>query len=625
MMKRRIIVFLVLLLASFSIYANSSEDNPRDLIKITKKTDPYTVIKNGEFYRFDFNAYKDRYAWVEVLSKNGSRISMYQVGYKKKAYSDVLYISQNAAKVNVYFSETEDSVDKLAVSFKITPSTYEDSPYSIYPGNILAGQNNSFNFSGFKRQYAIVQCLDEIGREITFIAQKRKENGQNQEFFIPAKTKKVRISTSNDETSFFTPVEVVNVQPSENPVTIKSFMAASFRNLDLSIYQRKTKEEYGVIEYLDSKYNVIYADTVKNAGEAGFNGKVYIPKDALYANIAFSNNEMSFSQAFDFIDILQTTSNSALKIPDSYYEGTRFKTTEINPVINEFITYLNINLFKTHKKMDTLFDFITEKIDLITTNDYEKVKLYHDATVALLTYNEYGEVKDYKDAVGRGAVNSQGFALVFKEFCRRGNIPCLVIHGNAKKFDHGATGWNPKDGIKLNQYWNIFVIDNKAFLADVSLDSKESRGSSFYSCAWLYVRPDEFIYSHYPCNSEFQLLDKTVTPERYLKMQFTKTGIVTEEEVRKLEEQKAAKLEAEKEAKEKAALLQAALAAEEQEEEAIATGKKKKKKKAKKDEEVENAEEPAVETEATDKKSKKEKKEKKSKKKKGEAEETDAE
>lgn len=608
---RRIFVFLILLSASLSVYANSTEDTPCDVIKITKKTDGKTVIRNGEFYRFDFNAFKDRFAWVEVLSKNGSRISMYSVGYKKKAYSDVLYISQNASKVNIYFSESEENVDRLEASFKVTPSNYDDDPYKIYSGTVLAGQNNYFNFSGFKRQYAIVQCLDDIGREITFLAQKRKENGQSQEFFIPAKTKKVRISTSNDETSFYTPVEVVNVLPSENPVTIKSFMAGSFRNLDLGIYQRKSSEEFGVIEYLDSKYNVIYADTVKNAGEAGITGKVYIPKDALYANIAFSNSELEFSQAFDFIDILPTTASSALKAPDSYYEATRFKTTEINPVINEFITYLNVNLFKTHKKMDTLFDFITEKIDLLTTNDYEKVKLYHDATVALLTYAEFGDVRDYKDAVSRGAVNSKGFALVFKEFCRRGNIPCLVIHGNAKKFDHGSTGWNPKDGVKLNQYWNIVVIDNNAYLADVSLDSRETRGSSFYSSAWLYVRPDEFIYSHFPCNSEFQLLEKPINSERYLKMQFTKTGIVTEEEVRKLEEQKAAKLEAERHEKEKAAILQAALAAAELEDEEIATSKKKKKK-AKKGEELENGED-AVEIES----GAKPKKEKKSKKKKG--------
>lgn len=610
--------------------------NP-NVIVINAKSETQTPIYAGEFYKFDFKGFKEegRFAIVEVTTKSDEKISFYSIGYSKKQFNDVFFISPHAGKVKIAISDSEYSYKKLKETILVESS---ENPVNIGPDQIVAGEFNSFDFYNFKdyckiknRQlaensknseipllddttYGIIECYDNYGQLINKITSPALSIVKDKKLLIPAKTNLVKFAISGSHESYYTPIDFVSVRNSYDPITIKSFIASSFRTLDLNTYQKDIKQEYGIIEYLDKDYKSIYRDSIKNDGNGILKGKVYIPKEAAWANLAYSNSEFNYNQTFDYIDILSSTNDSTLKSPSSYYQSSKVKTHEINKDIEEFVKYLNIDTFKKDKTEDLFMDYIVRRVDEVTTNDFEKVKLYHDAVMCILPkiaepkenyYKKQKEVlplvqnvvdplahqkfdskkkkkaaaaayeeildeyenilsgtkfersykckkgkkpfykkdyislenaykaateqyaktmeaysntaRDYKAIVAsrNAPATSDSYAILFRELCNRGNVLCMVIGGHTKKYDRNGYGWTVEDGVPLNFYWNIVCINGDYYLVDIYKDVSEIKGKVTYSDKWMFMTADEFVYTHYPLTSEFQLLAKPVSEKDY--------------------------------------------------------------------------------------------------------------
>lgn len=579
MKKNRFFVFIFAISTILFSCASSKDGEPVDLgikgqsfrnpksVVISAKGDSAVTICGGEFYKFDFSAFKkdkeNRYAIVEVLNKSGNQISLYSIGFSKHHFYDTFYVSPNAGKINVALSNSEYSYTDLKETFKVEES---DLPVSIYSKQVLSGEMNGLDFTMFDgyfaregqegagSTYAVVECFDETNKLINKKVFPASASGKTKGFLIPVKTNFIKFSISASPDGYYACVDSIYVKVSEAPATIKSFVSASYRTLDFNVYQSEIKQDYGIIEYLDENSNVIFTDYIRNDGKGKIAGKVYIPRSAVHANIILNKDPSQYDSALDYIDILSSANPSALKVPVSYFEANKCKTEEVNADLAKFLKYLDMRVLKSEP--DVYVDFIIEKVNQLASNDFEKIKLYHDATLLTLTYQENWTDPlfsgDFRTAIKRGSGNSYAFSTLFKEFCRAGGFYCINVFGNAKKVDHVAKVKVPVinealmeysqevrrynsevqqyneqikiDYSKVNQSWNIVFINDMAYLVDCSLDSKEGPSSKFYSTEWLFMPPEEFINSHRPFDSEFQLLANPLSVSEYGKIQYKEYG-----------------------------------------------------------------------------------------------------
>lgn len=579
MKKNRFFIFIFAISVILSSCASSKAEeivdlgikgqsfrNPKPVV-INAKGNSAATICGGEFYKFDFSALKNdkenRFAIVEVVNKAGNQISLYSIGFSKHHFYDTFYVSPNAGKINIALSNSEYSYTNLKESLKVEES---DLPVTIYNKQILSGEMNGLDFTMFDgyfsregqadagTTYGIVECFDETNQVINKKIFPASATGKTKGFLIPVKTCFVRFSISASPENSYISVDSLSVKPSDSPATIKSFVSASFRTLDFGVYQNDIKQDYGVIEYLDENSNVIFTDYIRNDGNGKIAGKVYIPRAAVHANVILHKDPSQYDSALDYIDILSSSNPSAIKVPSSYFEANKCKTEEVDANLAKFIKYLDMKTLKSEP--DVFVEFIVEKVNQLASNDFEKIKLYHDATLLTLNYQENWTdpliAGDFRTAIKRGSGNSYAFSTLFKEFCRAGGFYCINVFGNAKKLDHVAKVRVPTinetlmeysqevirynnevkqyndfvriDYSKINQSWNIVFINDMAYLVDCSLDSKESATSKFYSNEWLFMPPEEFINSHMPFESEFQLLEKTLTVSEYGKIQYKDYG-----------------------------------------------------------------------------------------------------
>jgi len=106
-----------------------------------------------------------------------------------------------------------------------------------------------------------------------------------------------------------------------------------------------------------------------------------------------------------------------------------------------------------------------------------------------------------------------GYAELFKTFCDSIGIECVIINGFAKGFDYKGERLT-----KTNHSWNAVKINDKWELIDVTWGAGYAEvinGTLVYKrficLRYLFANPEDFILSHYPENSDWQLLNKQIT------------------------------------------------------------------------------------------------------------------
>lgn len=143
------------------------------------------------------------------------------------------------------------------------------------------------------------------------------------------------------------------------------------------------------------------------------------------------------------------------------------------------------------ENFDDYIKKIATKIDFVTKNDYEKVKIVHDLIILQNSPN----------------FNSSEYAILFKYFCDSLKINCNIIHGyGIKSYNNLLAKWNEID---LNHFWNTVEINNTEYLVDCCWDSSFYDGvehTKYYGTDWLFVEEYEIdkTKSHISLNTLFQ-------------------------------------------------------------------------------------------------------------------------
>jgi len=172
---------------------------------------------------------------------------------------------------------------------------------------------------------------------------------------------------------------------------------------------------------------------------------------------------------------------------------------------------------------------VAEIINNSSENEFEKVKKAHDIVALLVRYDAAnfwaGTVPDqsYRNVLINRLAVCGGYSNTFKKFCDVLNIPCDVVHG----FGRGV-GTSPLIGDtpnESNHAWNIVTINGESYLVDCTwnsgfMDGRVSRQQ--YTTDWLFIKPEHFIYTHYPENLNQQLLAAPLTANQFSALPFFK-------------------------------------------------------------------------------------------------------
>jgi transglutaminase/protease-like cytokinesis protein 3 len=96
-----------------------------------------------------------------------------------------------------------------------------------------------------------------------------------------------------------------------------------------------------------------------------------------------------------------------------------------------------------------------------------------------------------------------------------------VVHGYARGVGSSPfTGEDPSDS---NHAWNMVNIEGAWYFIDSTWDAGHLGGRNFqadYDTDYLFIKPEHFIYNHFPENPRQQLLEKPVSPGEFSNFPF---------------------------------------------------------------------------------------------------------
>lgn len=286
------------------------------------------------------------------------------------------------------------------------------------------------------------------------------------------------------------------------------------------------------VKKVDEKDTTIFWELLQNNGTGNASSSFFIPQTdgTMYLN-GRKNSEEWECNIIQF-DLQPSKKPYKFSTTDDYASLRKYKTSKPDSRVIKYMESINAReMGKTDP--DAVISMTVDEINKIQKDEYEKVKLLHDAVWYLVSYDSDSLAagidlpQDYKSVIGRGMSVCAGFSAVFSQFCKVAGIKEISINGYARGIGKFNESWKPTDDpTQTNHAWNIVRIDNLWYLIDSTWDSGHTRNGKrddYYSNAYIFVKPEEFIHTHYPSNnSDFQLLNKPYTPEEFSKLPYAK-------------------------------------------------------------------------------------------------------
>lgn len=168
---------------------------------------------------------------------------------------------------------------------------------------------------------------------------------------------------------------------------------------------------------------------------------------------------------------------------------------------------------------------VCSEISSHTKDKFLQAKLAHDVTALLLFYDD---VNYWNNSVPQQTLPHvlktrravcEGYANLFKALCDGLNLPCEKIHGYARGVSVSERGY--EDPTDSNHAWNMVQIQGSWYLVDCTWDSGHMSGRTSvqdYSTTWLFVQPEQMIFTHYPSLRSHQLLDHPLSPQEFTQL-----------------------------------------------------------------------------------------------------------
>ena len=206
--------------------------------------------------------------------------------------------------------------------------------------------------------------------------------------------------------------------------------------------------------------------------------------------------------------------------PKDYSKAYNYRTGSPNQSIVSFIQ----NPQNDSLRLQNPELYLQALISLIdsTKDEFEKVKMVYDAVAILLEYDTEGRAnqnigpQDWKNILVSGKSVCEGYSNLFRQICDLLKIPCEKVHGYAR----GLYKTSIDENTSPNHAWNIVKIQDYWYFIDCTWGSGALNQNSvqhIYNTDWLFVKSDHFIYTHFPADSNYQLIQKKVSLDEFKK------------------------------------------------------------------------------------------------------------
>lgn len=165
-----------------------------------------------------------------------------------------------------------------------------------------------------------------------------------------------------------------------------------------------------------------------------------------------------------------------------------------------------------------------EFINANTTDGFEKVKIAHDIVTLNIKYDAKNfwantiPAQDYETVLKTGFAVCEGYSNLLKKFLDTLGFQNIKIHGYARGV--GVSLLDEKSTAS-NHAWNLVKIENEYYFPDSTWDSGYMSGKNSvqrYTTDWLFVKPEHFIYSHFPTKQNQQLLENPLSSSEFLSL-----------------------------------------------------------------------------------------------------------
>jgi hypothetical protein len=148
-------------------------------------------------------------------------------------------------------------------------------------------------------------------------------------------------------------------------------------------------------------------------------------------------------------------------------------------------------------------------------DDALKVKILHDWLADQIDYDCGAYFSgapisgDWTETLRRRKSVCYGYASALTRMCELAGIRAVTIQGYGRGYGYlNGTGDTPG---QVNHAWNAVALRGAWHLLDVTWDAGHVEGRSYvkhYGTTYLFLEPQQFIYTHFPGEAPWQLLEK---------------------------------------------------------------------------------------------------------------------
>jgi len=176
---------------------------------------------------------------------------------------------------------------------------------------------------------------------------------------------------------------------------------------------------------------------------------------------------------------------------------------------------------------DTAAEPLVRHLVAGVSDDFLKVKILHDWIADNIdydidTYLAGGTPESsWQATLTRRKAFCQGYADLLQQFCKLASVPCETVSGYGRGYGF-SVGQQETLG-RGNHAWNAVMIDKKWRLVDVTWDAGNIEGRAYrkqYNTAYLFADPQGFVYTHFPEDARWQLLDRPLSAEEFKALPF---------------------------------------------------------------------------------------------------------
>ena len=162
-----------------------------------------------------------------------------------------------------------------------------------------------------------------------------------------------------------------------------------------------------------------------------------------------------------------------------------------------------------------------------TDDPFLQVKTIHDWVAGTISYNFPAFLSNKipsqgaADILKSGTAVCEGYSQLFSALCASVGIENAVIHGYSRGY--GSSVLVEDTPSVDNHAWNAVRIRGAWYLVDCTWDSGFIEDSKFvrgYTTSYFFIQPDGMIYSHYPHDARWQLLETPVTASRFTNLPY---------------------------------------------------------------------------------------------------------